>query len=43
MHGPLVPRSTTLPIPELQLRPGDSLLRYTYYEEGKADFWAKGR
>lgn len=33
----------TSPIPELQLNPGDSLLRYTYYGEGNADFWAKGR
>ena len=35
--------AVTSPVPELQLNPGDSLLRYTWRGEGNADFWAKGR
>ena len=35
--------TVTSPIPELQLNRGDSLLRYTDYGEGNADFWVDGR
>jgi hypothetical protein len=35
--------TVTSPIPELQLNPGDNLLRYTNRGEGNADFWAGGR
>ena len=35
--------TVTSPIPELQINRGDSLLRYTYYGEGNADFWVDGR
>ena len=35
--------TVTAPIPELQLNPGDRLLRYTELGEGNADFWTKGR
>jgi hypothetical protein len=35
--------TVTAPIPELQLEPGDRLLRYTELGEGNADFWTKGR
>jgi len=33
----------TAAIPELQLEPGEQILRFTYLGEGNADFWAKGR
>ena len=35
--------TVTMPLPELQLNPGDTFLRCTYRGESKADFWAKGR
>jgi hypothetical protein len=35
--------AVTAPLPDMQLRPGDTLLRYTQYGEGWADFWANGR
>jgi len=35
--------TVTAPIPELQLNPGDSLLRYTSRGEGNADLWTRGR
>jgi hypothetical protein len=35
--------TVTSPLPELQLKPGDSLLRYISRGEGYGDFWAKGR
>ncbi len=31
------------PIPELQLQPGDIILRYMYRGEGFADIWVKGQ
>jgi len=31
------------PIPELQLQPGDTILRYMYRGEGFADIWIKGQ
>jgi len=31
------------PLPELQLQPGDILLRYMYRGEGFADIWTKGQ
>ena len=31
------------PLPELQLQPGDIILRYMYRGEGFADIWTKGR
>jgi hypothetical protein len=31
------------PLPELQLQPGDVILRYMYRGEGFADVWTKGR
>ena len=35
--------TVTSAISELLLNPGDSLLRYTEYGEGNADFWVNGR
>jgi hypothetical protein len=31
------------PLPDLQLQPGDTILRYMYRGEGFADVWSKGR
>jgi hypothetical protein len=31
------------PMPELHLRPGDTILRYMYLGEGYADIWVKGQ
>jgi hypothetical protein len=33
----------TAPMPAFSLNAGDSIFRYTYYGEGFADFWIKGR
>jgi hypothetical protein len=32
----------TQPIPDLDLKPGDIVLRYAYFGEGEATIWAKG-